>query len=165
MANLYELAIEHRALGEKLADTGLDEQTIKDTLDAESGDIQQKLINLAFVIKNLEAEAEAAKTEAGRMAARVKAKAGRANHLRAYALSCLQLSGLKKVDTTFFDISEHQNPESVSVDDQAAVPARFWVTPPKPEKTLDKKAILATLKSGKKVRGCRLTRTTRLSIR
>ena len=43
MSTLFEVAANYRALAEKLHDTDLDDKTIEDTLESESGDLVEKL--------------------------------------------------------------------------------------------------------------------------
>ena len=59
MSALYELAAEYREAAHRLADTDLDEQTIADTLDGMAGELEQKAIAVAMVIRNIKAEEDA----------------------------------------------------------------------------------------------------------
>ena len=54
---LFEIAAEYRDMAEKLADLDLDEQTVADTLDGESGALVAKGTSIAAVVRNLD-EAE-----------------------------------------------------------------------------------------------------------
>ena len=58
MSNLYKLSAEVAALKEKLEASDLDEQTIADTLEAESFDFEEKCKAVAYVIKEFAAKEE-----------------------------------------------------------------------------------------------------------
>ena len=61
MTALYELAAEYRADCEKLADMDMDEQTLADTLEGLSGELEVKAQNVIMFTRNLEATAAAIK--------------------------------------------------------------------------------------------------------
>ena len=56
MSNLYKLSTEVAVLKEKLENSDLDQQTIADTLEAESFDFEEKCKAVAYVIKEFEAK-------------------------------------------------------------------------------------------------------------
>jgi len=59
--NLYSLAAEYRQAAESIANLDLDDQTIADTLEGLSGELEVKATNVAMFAKNLEATATAIK--------------------------------------------------------------------------------------------------------
>ena len=61
MTQLFVLAGEYRSAAQKLADLDLDEQTVADTLESLSGDLEVKATNVAMFARDLEARAEAIK--------------------------------------------------------------------------------------------------------
>ena len=54
MAALYEIATLYRKAAVELENLDLDDQVISDTLEGLGGDLEQKAVNVAFVVKNLE---------------------------------------------------------------------------------------------------------------
>ena len=164
MTALYEIAAQYRALAEKLHDTDLDDQTIEDTLEAESGDLVEKLTNIGFVVRNIEAEIDAMKQAEESIAKRRKAKENRIARLKAYALANMLATGKTKIESPWFVISVRNNPESVVIDAESQIPEDYMREIPAtyaPDKALIKQAI----KDGYDVPGCRLTRTQSLSIK
>ena len=164
MSRLYDLAAEYRAVADKLHDSELDEQTIADTLDGMSGDIQAKAQNVGFVIRNLECMADQIKQAEEVMAKRRRAIERRAESLKAYLLTNMQLAGINKIESPYFVLSVRNNPESVVIDAESQIPDEYFREVPatfSPDKTLIKKAI----QSGESVPGCHLTRTQSISIR
>ena len=99
MSNLFEIATAYRALAEKLHDTDLPDEVIEDTLEAESGDLVEKLTNIGFVIRNIDAEVAAMKDAEEKIAARRKSKENRIARLKAYALANMLATGKTKIES------------------------------------------------------------------
>ena len=160
---LYQISQEHRALADALQDMDLDEQTISDTLEAESA-LVEKSQAVAAVIKNLDAFADAIKAEADAMADRAKKVRNRAEAVKRYLHQCMQVAGVQKIEHPQFTISIRKNPESVDVFEEGLLPQDLLREIPaeyKPDRNLIKQA----LKDGFDVPGARLTRTERVEIR
>ena len=164
MSRLYDLAAEYRAVADKLHDSELDDQTIADTLDGLSGDLQTKAQNVGFVIRNLESMADQIKQAEDAMEKRRRALEGRVKGLKGYLLSNMLMAGISKVESPYFVLSVRNNPESVVIDAESQIPDDYMREVPatySPDKTLIKQAI----KDGKDVPGCHLTRTQSLQIK
>lgn len=163
MSALYELAASHRALADKLNDLDLDDQTIADTLESESGDLMEKGTNVAKVFRNLESFAAQIKEAETHMAARRKAVEKRAESLKAYLKTNMEIAGISKIESPWFVISIKQNPESVQIDDALFLPKDYM------RETIsyapDKKMIAAAIKEGFSVPGASITRSTRIEIK
>lgn len=165
MTTLYEVAAEYRSMAERLADLDVPDAVIADTLEAESGALVEKGQNVAFVCRNLEANAAAIKDAEAQMAARRKAIENRAARLRAYLLDSMTLAGVEKIDSPYFSIALRKNPPAVDVYEPALVPDAYMVQPPPPPPAIDKKAIAADLKAGANIPGCRLKQGMRVEIK
>ena len=164
MSTLFEVAANYRALAEKLHDTDLDDKTIEDTLESESGDLVEKLTNIGFVIRNIDAEVSAMKDAEEKIAARRKSKENRIARLKAYALANMLATGKTKIESPYFIISLRNNPESVVIDAESQIPADYMREIPasySPDRIMIKKAI----QDGYEVPGCHLTRTQSLQIK
>ena len=164
MSTLFEVAANYRALAEKLHDTDLDDKTIEDTLESESGDLVEKLTNVGFVIRNIDAEVAAMKDAEEKIAACRKSKENRIARLKAYALANMLATGKTKIESPYFVMGLRNNPESVVIDAESQIPADYMREIPasySPDKTLIKKAI----QDGYEVPGCHLTRTQSLQIK
>lgn len=164
LAPLYEVAGEARAIYEKLMDLDLDDQTIQDTLEAET-DMVPKVQSYGFVIRNMEAMESAVNAEAERLAMRARIIANRREALKKRLLDAMVYSGIQKVEHPQFTISVQKNPPSVDVFDERQIPAEYMTDPkppePKPNKTLIKKAI----QDGFEVSGAKLVQGVGLRIR
>lgn len=165
MTALYILAGEYRQAADKLADLDLDEQTIADTLESMSGDLEVKASNVAMFARNLEATAAAIKEAEAQMAQRRKAIEKRVENVKAYILRCMESAGIKKIDSPHLSLSVKANPPSVDVFDADQLPAQFMRQKPPPPPEPDKTAIKAVLTTGGEVPGARLIKGTRLEVK
>lgn len=162
---LYELAAEYREAAERLQSLELDEQTIADTLEGLSGEIEVKATNVAFMARNMESLAEQIKAAEQAMSARRKAIENRASSLREYLRINMERCNISKIESPQFRISIKQNPASVMIDDERQLPVEFMRQPEPPPPAPDKKAIKAAIESGIAVPGAWLTKTTRVEIK
>lgn len=164
MTALFQLAAEHRALSDKLHDLELDDQTILDTLESESTDLIEKGKNVAAVFRNLESDAKQIKEEEQRLAERRKAYEKRAESLKNYLKTNMEIAGIQKIECPWFVISIAQNPEAVTVDDESLIPRDYFKEIPV-SYVLDKSLLKQAIKDGYTVPGARLIRGTNLRIK
>lgn len=162
---LYQLADLYLSDLQKLADLDLDEQTVTDTLEGLSGELEVKATNVAAFARNLEVSADAIKGAEAQMAARRKAIEKRAESLKAYLKANMERTGIIKIESPQFCLSIKKNPPAVHVEAQELVPDAFFNQPPPPSPVMDKKRIADALKAGEDVPGCRLEQGTRLEIK
>jgi hypothetical protein len=165
MASLYELSNEYQLAQIKLIESDYDQQTIADTLEGLSGDLEAKSINVAMFIRNLEVTAEAIKQAEKEMAERRKAIENKAEAMKLYLKQNMQRCGITKIESPYFALTLRKNPPSVVIDDAGAIPNEFYVFPDPPAPYPDKKAISEQLKSGNVVNGAHLEQAERLDIK
>jgi hypothetical protein len=165
MTALYEIAHQYRADADKLADMDLDEQTLADTLDSLSGDLEAKATNTAMLVRNIEASAAAIKEAEAAMAARRKALENRAARIRDYLLANMMVAGVQKIECPYFKLAVRENPPAVEIYEPGLIPATFMKQPETPPPAPNKAEIAAALKAGQDIPGCKLTRGTRLEIK
>lgn len=162
---LYQIAAEHRAMVDRLMQHNDDAQSIADTIEAESYPLEVKAQNVAYAIRNLEASAAAIKDAEKQMAERRKAIEKRAEHVREYLKTCMEVAGVTKVECPHFALSIRKNPASVDIFEPALVPAQYMKQPEPPPPVPDKKAIKADIDAGVEVPGAMLVHGTRLEIK
>ncbi len=165
MTALYVLAQDYALQAAKLADLDLDPQTLEDTLESLSGDLEVKATNTAMMIRNIEASAIAIKEAETQMAARRKALENRAARIKDYVLAQMMVAGIEKIECPYFKLAVRTNPPAVEVFEPGLVPSEFMKTPEPPPPAPDKTAIKEALKAGKDVPGCTLTHGMRLEIK
>lgn len=164
MTALFQLAQEHRALSDKLHDLELDDQTILDTLEGESTDLIEKGKNVAAVFRNLESDAKQIKEAEQQLAERRKAYEKRAESLKNYLKTNMEIAGIQKIECPWFVITLAQNPEAVTVDDETLIPRDYFKEIPS-SFVLDKVLLKQAIKDGFTVAGAHLSRGTSLRIK
>ncbi|MGA0608873.1 siphovirus Gp157 family protein [Caldimonas sp. KR1-144] len=165
MTALYVLAQEYRAAAASLADLDLDEQTLADTLESLSGDLEVKAVNTAMVVRNMQSLAASIKEAEASMAARRKALEARAERLTAYLLQNMQATGITKIESPHFALTVKNNPASVVINEPGLIPAEFMRQPEPPPPAPDKTAIKEAIKAGKEVPGAHMVQGVRLEIK
>lgn len=164
---LYELAMNYRALMEAIDNDELPEEAIADTLEAVTGEIEDKADNIACMLKSLDAEIVAIKAEETRLAERRKAKESAKERIKQYLSDMLLGIGIDKVETARNKITFRKS-ESVELDEDTFFE---WAckngshlltyTAPKPNKTEIKKA----LKAGEEIEGATIVSSQNIQIK
>jgi len=165
MTTLYDLVGERLALQNKLESLELDEQTIADTLEGSSTEIQAKVESYAFVIRNMEALPEAIKAEEKRLAERRKAIEKRVDNIKHWLFTSMQTAGINKIESPVFTIALQNNPASVVIDDESLIPADYLRVPEAPPPSPDKALIKQAINDGFEVPGAHLQTSQRLVIK
>lgn len=158
---LYEIA---QALRFALDDIVVDEETGEilnaDALHAVEAQAAEKIEATALYLRELDAEAKAAKEEADRMLARVKSMQKRSDYLKAMLLDALHATGKVKTGrvTVFIRTSK-----AIEVADGVTLPDAFVTvrTTTTPNKTALKEAIEA----GADIEGVRLVERESVQIK
>jgi Siphovirus Gp157 len=163
--SLYQLSNNYLQALDFLTDPEADlpAAVINDTLEALSGELEDKAINVAKFFRNMEAVAEAIKEAEEAMAKRRKALENRVKWMKDYLKSNMEHTGISKIECSYFKISIQNNPTAVNVTNENAIPEQFkeqvitW--------KIDKNAIKVAIKKGEAVPGAELVNGTRLAIR
>jgi len=161
MANLFELRQEFQLAASRLQDMDMDEQTMADTLESLSGDLETKATNTIMVARNIRVTAAAIKEAEADMAARRKALEARADYLDKRVFDTMRECGIEKIECPYFALSIRNNPAAVEIFDNLQIPADYMREVPAtftPDKALIKKAI----SDGFEVPGAKLVQTQRL---
>ncbi|KIV50280.1 hypothetical protein AM501_20660 [Aneurinibacillus migulanus] len=157
---LYELTDAYQNLLEAIEDEE-QEVNLADTLESIEEAIDNKVENIAKLIKTMDAQAKVLKEEEARLSARRKMLEARMDGLKRYTFSTLEQAGLTKVKGAIFTVGIRNNRPSVVVD-ESELPAEFLIPqPPKP----DKQRLYELLKDGQVITGARLEASHSLSIR
>lgn len=162
MTSLYVLAGEYRAIEQKLLDSDLDAKTITDTLESVSGELEEKAINVAMFIRNIESSADQIDQAIKHMQERKKAMESKAESIKKYLLENMQRTGITKIESPYFTVQLKKNPPSVVVDNEVDINDKFKVT--KTVTSIDKESIKLAIKSGEIVAGAHIEQKERLEI-
>lgn len=158
---LYEIA---PALRFALDDIVVDEETgeilSSDALHAVEAEAAEKIEATALYLRELDAEAKAAKDEADRMLARVKSMQKRSDYIKAMLLDALHATG--KVKTARVSVSIRTT-QAVAIDEGANLSEAY--TTVKHIVSPNKVAIKQALLDGVEVPGCSLEARESVNIR
>lgn len=158
---LYEISDAIRAALDHIdVDPETGEILNADNLHAVEAEASEKIEATALYLRELDAEAKAAKDEADRMIARVKSMQKRSDYLKAMLLDALHATG--KVKTARVTVSIRTT-QAVEVSEGADLPEAFQTV----KKTVspNKVAIKQALLDGIEVPGCHLEARESVSIR
>ncbi len=144
-------------------DNDLPSNAIADTLEALGGELEDKAVNVAKFLRNMEAVAEAIKAAETDMAKRRKALENRVQWFKDYLKGSMEHSGISKIECPYFKLSIQKNPVAVNVYDEDAVPQQFKVAVTSWK--VDKAAIKTAISNGQAVTGAELVNGTRLVIK
>ncbi len=165
LPSLFVLADEYAQAAHALAQTDLDDETVRDTLEGLAGDLETKSTNVAMFVRNLEAVAEKMAEAEQNINARRKAIEKRAARVREYLKENMEKAAMTKIECPYLALTIKKNPPAVEIFTIALLPDTYMRIPPVPMPEPDKTAIKEALKAGIDVPGCKLTNTTRLEIR
>lgn len=158
---LYQIS---DAIRQALDHIELDEETGEilnaDELHAVEAEAADKIEATALYLRELDAEAKAAKEEADRMIARVKSMQKRSDYLKSMLLDALHATGKVKTGRVTVSIRTTQ---AVQINQEQAIPEAF--TTVKTTVSPNKVAIKQALLDGVEVPGCSLEARESVSIR
>ncbi len=124
--------------------------------------IPEKVAGYCGLIRSLKLEADAYKAEEQRLKERRASNEALAERLQNRLQNCLAAAGVRKLKAGTFSVAIQASPASVEVVDEGAIPDAWKI--PQPSK-VDKRALLAELKTGAEVPGVRLKQGEHLRIR
>ncbi len=163
---LYEISTIFANLQAEIEDGDPDQAThALAKIDAIEGAFTDKAQQIGFVVKNMEAMADAVSKEAEAMAARSKAINGRIASVKEYLRSNMERAAVKTIECPQFKITLKNNPPRVSITDEKVIPAEYMRTPEPPPPSPDKKKMLEDLKEGVVIDGAELAFGNRVEIK
>lgn len=164
MTALYVIASEYRDAAMKLADLDLDAETIADTLESLSGELETKAQSVGFMVRSIEADAAAMKEWAKTSAERAKAAEARADALRDYLRRCMEATGIEKIEGPGIALSFRKS-SAVVINEPGLIPAEFMRQAEPPPPAPDKAAISAAIKAGQEVPGAHIEARLSLQVK
>lgn len=162
---LYELSNQYLELMELIEESETPE-LFQDTLEGLQFEIDEKLENMAKMIKNIEGDVPALKSEKERIDNKIKSIDGKVKSIKAYMYSQMKLlqkgDVLPKIKTPLFTFSIQKNPVSLEITDETLIPKDYKIS--QPDK-IDNALIKEKLKEGVEISGATLTQGEGLRIR
>lgn len=164
MSTLFALTTEYRDAAMKLAELDMDAQTVADTLESLSGELETKAQGVAMMARSLEADAAAVKQWSKDAAERAKAIENRAENLRDYLARCMEACGIEKISGPGVELSFRKS-SAVVIDEPGLIPIDYMRCKPMPDAEPDKKAIADAIKAGTEVPGVHIEQRKSLQIK
>lgn len=157
ISNEYALFVQEALECEEL--TGEQLQKLEELQDS----IENKAINTAAFIKNLEVEKNAIDEARKKMEERANKIDTKINYLKSYLKYNLEKNNINKVTSAYYDITIRKNPSSVNIMEPEKIPEKYLkiVTTQRIDKTL----IAQDLKNNIEVPGAGFINGTRLEIK
>lgn len=160
MANLFELTSNFKYILDHADE--LDEQTLNDTLESIQEPLEEKVDNIAKLLKSLDSDVKTFKEEEKRLKERRQTIENNIKRIKERTEYDLKTVGISKVQGKTFTISIQKNKVSVNIPDENKVPEQYLV--PQPGKP-NKKEILEDLQNGDEFDWAELIQTESLRIR
>lgn len=156
--NLYELSSDLMSLNdiESIEDVEAIREIIKQQIEAKS-------TGIIAVVRNLESSIAAIDIEIKRLQELKKSKQNNISRIKEYTKECMNIQGVKKLETSLGNISIRKSPPSVDVLDEGLIPLEYIET--KQVMSIDKKLILSDLKDGLVIPGVEMKQGTSLTIK
>ena len=157
--NLYELSSDLIALND--IESAEDLEVIREIIKQE---IQNKSTGIVAVVRNLESNIAAIDTEIKRLQELKRLKQNNITRLKEYTKECMNIQGVKKLETNLGNISIRKTPASVKILDETKIPLEYLNV--KQVTSIDKKTLLDDLKDGLILEGiAELSQGTSLTIK
>lgn len=154
MTALYDIANEYRKAFEELSEIeDLDEQTIRDSLAHIEASMAEKCVAVQKVRLSLQGDVDAIDKEIKRLNGLKTAAKNKYERLGAYIRDEMIHSGNKTLDGKIFKFTLRNPSPSVLIEDESLVPDEWKEV--KVTATVRKKDVLAALKAGEEVPGCK----------
>ena len=161
--NIYEIGNAYLNLYRMADDPDIDEEVIYDTLEALEGSLEDKADGYAKVIKQMQIDGDALKSEVDRLSARKKTIENRIKLLKNNLQEGMEKVGTLKIKTTLFNFSVQNTQPSLVIDvPEDKVPEHFLI-PQQPK--VDKTAIKNAIKLGEEIEFAHLEPNKSLYIR
>ena len=162
---LYELSADLRQAETAMIDLGLDDESIRDTLEGLALPFEETAIGCVATLKNIEVYAKAKKERGQELIAEAESIEKRVEWLKDYVLKNMISVGISKIESPSFTIVVKENPVAVVIDSEGAIPQEYMRLPDPPAMVPNKKLISEAIKAGMEVPGCHLERAKALKIK
>lgn len=130
-----------------------DDDTIEDAIEGETN-LKEALSKALARVGECEALADAIKAQADALSARKRRLEAQAETIRAAIIAALGTAGVRKLELPAATLSLTAVKPSLVVTDEAAIPTQYFK---RADPTIDKRALLSSLKDGQTIPGAELS--------
>lgn len=159
---LYEIGEDLLEVMAMAEDPDIDPEVFADTLEAVTGEFEEKADGYAKIIRQLEYESSAYRAEAKVLTGKAVTADKKIDRLKGMLKEVMEVTGRTKFKTELFDFGIRNNKPSVVIDDLQKVPQEFLKFK---DPEADKTAIYKMLKDGTQTSWAHLEPSSSLSIR
>ena len=145
MSTLHELTNDFQALLEMCQDPEVDQDMLRDTIEAVEGELEIKADGYAKVIQELEGKEEYLDKEIKRLSAKKNVVVNSISRIKRTLENAMIQTGKRKFKTDLFSFNIQKNPASLVIDDPDMIPNKYLI-PQDPK--VDKTGIKELLKTG-----------------
>lgn len=156
MPHMYLLTEQMQGLQVLIDEGEIDAETLQDTLDGLTTDLQEKGQGVLHVLANLDGDIKAYDAELKRMTARKKTLSNHHNWLKEYLRTNMVDSGITKIECPLFTASLKKAAKMVEITSEKLLPTKYKTLVPA-SWTVNKAQILNDLKAGIEIPGAGLT--------
>lgn len=161
MANLYEISERYKNIQDLIGNEEITEEILKNAAEDVEDELQEKLLNIAKLCKNIKGNKAMIKEEEKRLEKKETILDNRLKSLENYIKLCLNNARLNKMDLGIFKISIRKS-ESTEITNLSLIPEEFLnFKKPEAKKTEIKKAI----KEGREIQGAKIVENESLVIK
>lgn len=157
---LYKLSEQAQAamanMKAMLENDEIDAESYEDTMEALTGELEDKVVNVGLHIKNLRSDAEALKTAKAEMDARLKSVQSNIDFYEGYLFKHMQANSIEKAGNEYIELKVKKMPDMVAITDDKKVPKKYLSPINHVVRSPDKKEIYRALKKGKSITGAEL---------
>lgn len=162
--SLFQISNDFATLN-NLLEINSDDPEFVQTLDNISSAFKEKAVNIAYLIRNLEATADNITEAVIAMGERRNAILGKAERLRKYLIDSMLITDQLKIECPYFAITIRDNPPRVNVIDEERIPFEYFEIPKPLSPKLNKLRIKDDLKQGIIIDGVSLVTDKSLQIK
>lgn len=162
---LYEISEEYKTFLDMVETGEIPEEAVGDTLEAIQGEFNEKADNVACMIKNLLAEADALKVEKSALDSREKSKRAKADRMKTYLSESMKKLGIWKLETARNALSFRKSTSLYIQDEEDFKQRHMDLCKKEIVITIPKSEITKLLKSNEEISGAELRENQNLQIK
>lgn len=161
--SLFDISERYLNIAELLDNPDIPEEMLVEALDEIKEEFTAKADNVVRFIKSIEGDCETLKKEEKRLSEKRKALENKANRMKQYLEDNMRLTGNTKFKTAFYSYNIQANPPSVDISNEDLIPDTYKTV--ETITKIDKKQLLADIKSGLEIEGASLKQGSSLRVR
>lgn len=161
--SLQQLIVNYKNIEELMDNPDIPAEMLTDALNSIEGNIENKVDGICHIIRKYNKEAEFLKEESDRLGAKRKTIENKVASLKRYMEDCLRALDKKSIKTALNSVNIQNNPPSINIVDEKTIPDTYKTL--ETVTKINKKQLIADIKSGAVIEGAELNVTSSLRIR